>query len=157
MPTQQPLLTLGSYTVYIVGMERPREKAIIVHLGHGESGDFPSHAVRVECRAVRGQHHDGLANSIGDRAKVRLLLAELLLGALQIIDIGIDPTPADKVGLLIVDRRRGDLEPAILSVEAAKALFRRASFLGLRKSCHQVSIFWISSRWTADFHSDPYN
>ena len=97
-----------------------------------------SHPVRVECRAIRGQHHDGLANSIGDRAKVLLTLPQLLLGALPVIDVGIDPIPADKVGLLIVDRRRRDLEPAILSVEAAKANFRRASFLGLPETLPPV-------------------
>lgn len=26
------------YTVYIVGMERPRAEAVVVYLGHGESG-----------------------------------------------------------------------------------------------------------------------
>jgi hypothetical protein len=57
--------------------------------------------------------------------------SQSLLRLFQVIDVGIDPTPADEVGLLIVDRRRSDPEPAIRSVEAAKALLRRASFLGL--------------------------
>ena len=33
-----------------------------------------SHPVRVECRAIRRENHDGLANGIGDRAKVLLVL-----------------------------------------------------------------------------------
>jgi hypothetical protein len=55
-------------------------------------------------------------------------LAELLLGALKIIDVGIDPTPADRVGLLIVNRRRGDPEPAVRSVEPAKPLLNDVKY-----------------------------
>src|SRR5262249_35611976 len=119
-----------------------REKAVIVYVGQGESGDFQSNLVSVERSAVRAKYHDRLANSIGDRAQVRRLLTKHLLGALQIIDVGIDPTPADKVGLLIVDRSRGDPEPAIRSVEAAKALFCRAGFLGLPDILPPRFEFW---------------
>src|SRR5215469_4043507 len=81
--------------------------------------------------ATHSQDRDGLANGVRDCAKIRRFFAELLLGALKIIDVGTDPTPTDKVCLLIADRRCGDPEPAIRTVEAAKAFFRRASFLGL--------------------------
>ena len=113
-------------------MVGPREEALVVHLFLGKSRDIQSHPVRVECRpAIRCQDHDGLANGIGDRAKVRLILTELPLGARYVINVGIDPTPADNVGLLIVDRRRRDLKPAILTVEAAQAHFRLPRLLGL--------------------------
>ncbi len=88
-----------------------------------------SHPIRVECRPIGREDHDDLADGVGDRAKVGPLLAELLLGALKVLDLGIDPIPADKIGLLVVDRLCRDLEPAILSVKAAKAHFRRVSLL----------------------------
>ena len=94
---------------------------------------YPLREVRVQPLRAARRHveEDPIANRTGDCAKVRRILAEPLLRALKIIDVGIDPTPADKIGLPILNRRRSDLEPAIRSVEAAKALFRHASFLGL--------------------------
>src|SRR5215469_15250613 len=105
-------------------MKDSRKESIVVHLTNRESGSLPKHPVHVQNRAIRRQDHDGLANAISYRPKVRRLLAERLLEALKIIYVGIDPTPADKVCLLIVDRRRGDPERAIGSVETAKAFFR---------------------------------
>jgi hypothetical protein len=105
VPTQQPLLTLGSDPVNVVRMEDSRKEAFVVHLGHGESGEIQRHPVRVECRTIRRQDHDGLANGIGNCAKVRRLL-ELLLGALKVVNVCIDPTPADEAALLVVNGRR---------------------------------------------------
>src|SRR6516165_7739105 len=112
-------------------MKDSRKEGLVVHLADRESGDLPKHLVCVQSHAIRRQDRDGLSNGIGDCAKIRRFVAELLLGALKIIDVGIDPTPTDKVCLLIAHRRRSDPEPAIRSVEAAKAFFRRAGFLGL--------------------------
>jgi hypothetical protein len=112
-------------------MKDSRKECVVVHLVNRKPRDLPKHPIYVQHRAIRCQDHDGLANAIRYRAKVSRLLAELLLEALKIIYIGIDPTPADKVCLLIVDRRRGDPEPAIGSVETTKAFFRCASLFGL--------------------------
>src|SRR5215472_6710125 len=112
-------------------MKDSRKECVVVHMANRKPGDLPKHPIHVQHRAIGRQDHDGLANAIRYRAKVRRLLAQLLLEALKIIYIGIDPTPADKVCLLIVDRRRCDPEPAIGSVETAKAFFRRASLFGL--------------------------
>src|SRR5215469_2006407 len=112
-------------------MKNSRMEGLIVDLAHRESGGFLKYLVDVHDRAIRRQDCDGLANGIGDGAKVRRFLAEFLLGALEVIYIGIDPTPADKVCLLIVDRRRGDPEPPIGSVETTKAFFCCASLFGL--------------------------
>src|SRR5262249_17496046 len=61
---------------------------------------------------------------------------ELLFGTLAVVNIGIDPIPSDHgafvIGhLFIKEGRRRYLEPAVLSVVAAKAYFCRASLLGL--------------------------
>src|SRR5215469_4479062 len=80
-------------------MKDSRKESIVVHLTNRESGSLPKHPVHVQNRAIRRQDHDGLANAISYRPKVRRLLAERLLEALKIIYVGIDPTPADK-GLL---------------------------------------------------------
>ena len=114
---------------------------MIIQLARSESCAIQNHPVRVERCAVRRHDHDGLANRIDDRAKVRLILPELPLGALIWIDVDIDTKPADKVGLFIVNRRRRDLEPSILSVEAAKAHFGRASLLGLPEILPPVTEF----------------
>jgi hypothetical protein len=47
-----------------------------------------------------------------------------LLGALAIIDVYIDPIPADEAALLVVNGSRGYLEPAIFSIGATEADFR---------------------------------
>src|SRR5215472_4455174 len=112
-------------------MKHSRMEGFVVDLAHRKSGRFLKHLVDVQDRAITGQDRDGLANGIGDGAKVLRFLAVLLLGALEVIYIGIDPTPTDEVRLPIVDRRCSDAEPAICPVEAAKTFFRRAGLLGL--------------------------
>src|SRR4051794_9187892 len=49
--------------------------------------------------------------------------------ALAALDVSMDPIEADERAFLIVDRRHRDVEPAILSVEAANARLRRAVLL----------------------------
>ena len=87
-------------------MKESRKECVVVHMANRNSGHLPKHPIHVQHRAIGRQDHDRLANAIRYRAKVRRLLAEFLLEALKIIYVGIDPTPADKVCLLIVDRRR---------------------------------------------------
>jgi len=79
---RQSYAALLSDPLDVIGMERPRQEPSIIHLVQRKSGDIQSHPVRVDCRAIRAQDHDGLANGIGDRAKFRRFLPELLLGAL---------------------------------------------------------------------------
>ena len=76
-------------------MKNSRMEGLVVDLAHREPGGFLKHLVDVHDRAIRRQDRDGLANGIGDGAKVCRLLAESLLGALEVIDVGINPTPAD--------------------------------------------------------------
>ena len=84
-------------------MKDSRMEGLVVDLSHRESGQLSKHLVYVQYGAIRRQDRDGLANGIGDGAKVRRFLAELLLGGLKVMNVCIDPTPADKVRLLIVD------------------------------------------------------
>jgi hypothetical protein len=43
---------------------------------------------------------DGLANSLGDRAQIPLICLQFLLGALPVIDIGVDSIATDDVWLV---------------------------------------------------------
>jgi hypothetical protein len=54
-----------------------------------------------------------------------------LFRPLSIIDVSIDPVPADEDALVIVDWRYCHLEPAGLSFKAAKACFCRPSLPGM--------------------------
>src|SRR5262249_32174949 len=69
---------------------------------------------------------------IEDRAQVPLSLPKLLLRALAVVDIDVEPKPAEEVALIIVDRRRRYVEPAIVSVGATKAHLRSAALTRTR-------------------------
>jgi len=120
---QQSHPTLLAHPVYIVRMEDTRKEAFLVHLADSESSAIQRHPIRVECGAIRRQHHDRLTNGIRDCAQVALSFPKFLFRVLPVIYVGIDAIPADEIALLIVGRRRRDLEPAILSVKATKAEF----------------------------------
>ena len=98
-------------------MKDSRMEGLVVDLAHRESGGFLKHLVDVHDRAISRQDRDGLANGIGDGAKVRRLLAELLLDGRSL-------QPARR-------RRRGDREPTIGPVKTPKTFFRCASLFRL--------------------------
>jgi hypothetical protein len=123
---QQSCATILADAIDIFRMEGPREKHLVAQFVRLEARLVQSHSVRIERRPVGRQDHDHLANRIRDDAKIGPLFAELQLGAFQVIDVGVDPTPADEAGLSAVDRRRRDLEPAIPAVKPAEAYFLTA-------------------------------
>src|SRR6516225_9653994 len=71
-------------------MDDTGPKASFIQRVPGEAREIQSHLVHVACLAIRCQDYDGLANSIGDRAKVLLTLSQRLLGALALCDVTID-------------------------------------------------------------------
>src|SRR5262249_54432324 len=131
---QETHATLLAYLIHIVRMESSGEESLVVNLPHGQSSESQSRPVRVECRTIRGQNDDGLANGIGDRAQFLLILPQLLFGASAMIDVAIDPIPADEVALLISNRGSRDLKPAILAIEAPKTHLCRGALAGVLES-----------------------
>src|SRR5215469_11127954 len=92
-----------------------------VHLVEGESALFERNPVHVEYRAIRRYDADGLANSIGDRAKLRLTLSQPILGALAVVDVGCRRVPADDLAAFIFQRIVLHKVPAILPALMQKA------------------------------------
>lgn len=128
-------------------------EALVTHFADGEPGVIQGDAIRVECHAIGREDHDRLANRVCDRAQVVLFLPKLLIGALAIVDVGIDPIPADQLALVIVDWRGRDLESAILSIEASKADLRPAR-LEVRRS-HPRTISSVTGNRSADGLFEP--
>jgi hypothetical protein len=88
-----------------------------------------------------------LANGIGDRAKVRLLLSEIQLGTLKVIDVGIDPIPTDKFALFVEDRRCSNLEPAKFSIEAAPPALLLRGDDGLERLEATCTVVGLFEKW----------
>src|SRR5262245_25274006 len=96
-----------------------RQQVVVGEIANCETGILQGDLVRIQGGTIRRQYHDEVANGIRDRAQVLLVLPELLLCALAIIDVDIDAIPVDEAALLVMNRRRGYLEPAKFAVGAA--------------------------------------
>src|SRR5215469_9273850 len=110
--------TLIAHPIYIVWMAKSRTQAFFDHLVQGESAIFQRNPVRVEHRSIGRQDSDGMANSIGDRAKVFLTLPQLIVGAFAILDVNRGRIPSVDFSLLIQQRTVADQEPAVEAVLA---------------------------------------
>src|ERR1700674_3539176 len=101
-----------------------RDKYIL----HGEAGMVEHCLVRVERLAMRVQDDNGLGYSIGNSAKLPLLLKEFLLRSFPIFDVGIASKPPDDVAFSIELWNDTYEEPTVLSVISPDASFQFAWF-----------------------------
>src|SRR5207244_7415404 len=85
-----------------------------------EAGVIEHGLVRVDRNAVRALDNNGLRYSIGNAAKLALVLPQLLLRPLEILNIGIRAVPSDDIALLVAKRLAAEKEPTIFSVVATQ-------------------------------------
>src|ERR1700687_3727646 len=91
---------------------------------HCEAGMVEHCLVRVERLAMRVQDDNGLGYSIGNPAKLPLLLKEFLLRSFPIFDVGIASKPSDDVALSAELWNDTYEEPSVLSVISPDASFQ---------------------------------
>src|SRR6516164_11205971 len=102
---------LIAHPIYLVRVYNSRDETFFDHLVQGESAIIQRNPVRVEPSSIGRQDADGLANSVGDRAKVFLTLPELILGAPAVVDVNRGRIPSVDFSLLIQQRTVADQEP----------------------------------------------
>src|SRR5216684_1695833 len=95
---------------------------------HGEAGIVEHCMVRVERLALRVQDDNGLRYSIGNPAKLPLLLKEFLLRPFSIFDVSIASKPPDDVAFRVELWNDTYQEPTVLSVISPDASFQFAWF-----------------------------
>src|SRR5262249_36344227 len=88
----------------------------LIQLVYGESGEIQSHSVDREGPSIGCKDHDWIGYSIGDRAKLLLTLAQLLLNALSVVDVGQEEIPRGYLTFRIPHRAATRLEPSISTI-----------------------------------------
>src|SRR5215471_15765814 len=101
-------------------MDHSGPKTSLIQLVQGVSRAIRSHLVHIKCGSIRRQNYDGLGNRICDRTKVLLTLPHLLLGALKILDVGMERIPVFYLAFRISRWYGAHLEPAVNPIRAKK-------------------------------------
>ena len=81
--------------------------------------------------ALRVQDDNGLRYSIGNPAKLTLLLKEFFLRSFSIFDVGIASKPPDDVAFNVVLRNDTYEEPSVLTVISPDASFQFTWFASI--------------------------
>src|SRR6202035_447534 len=127
----QACFALLAHPLKIFGM---KDTGAIVrgdYIFHGEPGIGEHCLVRVERVALRVQDDNGLRYSIGNPAKLTLLLKEFLLRSFSIFDVGIASKPPDDVAFGVELRNDTYEEPSVFTVISADASFQFTWFAGI--------------------------
>src|SRR6266571_4965417 len=103
------------------------------YIFQGEPGIVEHCLVRVERVALRVQDDNGLRYSIGNPAKLTLLLKEFLLRSFSIFDVGIASKPPDDVAFSVELWNDTYEKPSVLSVMSPYASFQFTWFAGLQQ------------------------
>src|SRR6266581_3625502 len=127
----QACCALLAHPLEIFRMVRSGAKVRGDYVLHGEAGIVEHCLVRVERVALRVQDDNGLRNSIGNPAKLTLLLKEFLLRSFAIFDVGIASKPPDDVAFGVELRNDTYEEPSVLAVISPDASFQFTWFAGL--------------------------
>ena len=98
------------------------------HILHGEASIVEHFMVRVECVALRVQDDNGVGYSIGNPAKLPLVIKKFRLRSFSIFDVGIAPKPPDDVAFNVELWNDMYEEPSVLSVISPDASFQFARF-----------------------------
>ena len=127
----QACFALLAHPLKIFGM---KDTGAIVrgdYIFHGEPGIVEHCLVRVERVALPVQDDNGLRYSIGNPAKLTLLLKEFLLRSFSIFDVGIASKPPNDVAFSIELRNDTYEKPSVLTVISPDASFQFTWFAGL--------------------------
>src|SRR3984893_6578318 len=122
----QTCFALLAHPLEIFRMVRSGAKVRGDHVLHGEAGIVEHCLVRVERLALRVQDDNGLRYSIGNPAKLPLLLKEFLLRPFSIFDVSIASKPPDDVAFSVELWNDTYQEPTVLSVISPDASFQFA-------------------------------
>src|SRR5258707_11394105 len=109
-------------------MERSGAKVRCEYILHGEAGIVEHFLVRVERVALRIQDDNGVGYSIGNSAKLPLVLKEFLLRPFSIFDVSIASKPPDDVAFRVELWNDTYQEPTVLSVISPDTSFQLAWF-----------------------------
>src|ERR1700676_3635714 len=109
-----------------------RDKYIL----HGEAGMVEHCLVRVERLAIRVQDDNGLRYSIGNPAKLPLLLKEFLLRPFSIFDVSVASKPPDDVAFSVELWNDTYEEPTVLSVISRMRVSSSPGLGASSKACH---------------------
>src|SRR6202049_2229436 len=124
----QACFALLAHPLEIFRMVRSGAKVRGDYVLHGEAGIVEHCLVRVERLALRVQDDNGLRYSIGNPAKLPLLLKEFLLRPFSIFDVSIASKPPDDVAFSVELGNDAYEEPTVLSVISPDASFQFAWF-----------------------------
>src|SRR6202030_1655785 len=127
----QACFALLAHPLEIFRMVRSGAKVRGDYIFQGEPGIVEHCLVRVERVALLVQDDNGLRNSIGNPAKLTLLLKEFFFRSFSIFDVGIASKPPDDVAFGVELRNDTYEEPSVLTVISPDASFQFTWFTGL--------------------------
>jgi hypothetical protein len=122
-----------AHPLEIFRMENSGAKVRGKYLLHGEAGVVEHRLIRVERVALRVQDDNAVGYSIGNPAKLPLVLKEFRLRSFSIFDIGIASKPPDNVASSVELWDDTYEEPTVLSVISSNASFQFAWFAGIHQ------------------------
>src|ERR1700730_8179883 len=128
LAASQPSFAIFERLLEIFRMVDSGAKVRGKYILHGEAGMVEHCLVRVKRLAIRVQDDNGLRYSIGNPAKLPLLLKEFLLRPFSIFDVGIASKPPDDVASSVELWNDAYEEPTVLSVISPDASFQFAWF-----------------------------
>src|SRR6202048_4012600 len=128
LAASQPSFAIFECLLEIFRMVDSGAKVRGKYILHGEAGMVEHCLVRVKRLAIRVQDDNGLRYSIGNPAKLPLLLKEFLLRPFSIFDVSIASKPPDDVAFSVELWNDTYQEPTVLSVISPDASFQFAWF-----------------------------
>src|SRR4029077_20751343 len=129
----QACFALLAQPLEIFGMEDSSAKVRGDYVLHGEADIVEHCLVRVNRVPIWVQDDNGLRYSIGNPAKLPLILEEFLLRLFSIFDVGIASKPPNDVAFSIELRNDTYEEPSVLTVISPDASFQFTLFAGLHQ------------------------
>src|SRR6202049_3477943 len=144
----QACFALLAHPLEIFRMVRSGAKVRGDYVLHGEAGIVEHCLFRVERLAIRVQDDNGLRYSIGNPAKLPLLLKKFLLRPFSIFDVGIASKPPDDVAFSVELWNDAYEEPTVLSVISPDASFQFAWFGSIQQgppfTNELIQVIWVN-------------
>src|ERR1700738_2811404 len=96
----------------------------------GQAGVIEHGLVRVDRNTGRARDNNGLRYSIGNAAKLALVLPQFLFRTFAVFNVGTAAIPFDDFACLVAKGSRADQEPAIFAIETSQTRFHLARLPG---------------------------